>query len=171
MTTKLEIERKFLVKLPLSEEAEKALLDYPPNNITQVYLIGKHAGDVERVRSSSIKCLGATFSHFTHTRKTFISSGTNEETEIDVDEKRYKREVAKHSDPEKNSIVKVRHFVEWKGRLFELDIFEGAHKGLAVLEIELKDINEDVELPPFLEIIREVTDEKEFSNFNLASKK
>ncbi len=168
---KLEIERKFLVKLPLNEEAEKALLDYPPNNISQTYLIGKHEGDVERVRSSSIQCLGAVFNHYTHTRKTYVSSGTNEETEIDIDLKRYAREIAKHSDPEKSVIVKVRHFVEWKDLLFELDIFEGAHKGLAVLEIELKDINQEIELPPFLEIIREVTNEKEFSNFNLASKK
>ena len=171
MTTKLEIERKFLVKLPLSQEAEKVLLDFPPNNITQTYLIPKRDGDVERVRSSSIKCLGATFDHFTHTRKSYISPGTNKETEINLDKKRYNREILKHSDPEKNVIVKVRHFVEWKGLLFELDIFEGAHKGLAVLEIELKDINQHIELPPFLEVIREVTDEEEFSNFNLASKK
>lgn len=169
--SELEIERKFLVKLPLNAEAEKALLDYPPNNITQTYLIPKRSGDVERVRSSSIKCLEATFNHFTHTKKTYVSSGTNEETEMDVDVKNYKRYIDKFADPDKNAVVKVRHFVEWKGKLFELDIFEGAHQGLAVLEIELKDINEDVELPPFLEIIREVTDEKEFTNVNLAHKK
>ena len=42
---------------------------------------------------------------------------------------------------------------------------------MAILEIELEDINDKVELPSFLKVIKEVTEDKRFSNFNLANKK
>jgi CYTH domain-containing protein len=42
---------------------------------------------------------------------------------------------------------------------------------LAILELELKDKNQKIELPPFLDIIKEVTEDKSFNNFSLADKK
>ena len=50
-------------------------------------------------------------------------------------------------------------------------MFKGHLKGLAILEIELDDKDDTVELPPFLPVIKEVTDDKKFTNFSLADKK
>jgi CYTH domain-containing protein len=39
------------------------------------------------------------------------------------------------------------------------------------MEIELEDKDDTVELPPFIDVIKEVTKDKRFSNFALADKK
>ena len=38
------------------------------------------------------------------------------------------------------------------------------------MEIELEDMDDTVELPPFLKVVKEVTKDKRFSNYFLASK-
>ena len=38
------------------------------------------------------------------------------------------------------------------------------------MEIELKDKDDTVELPPFIDVVKEVTKDKRFSNFSLADK-
>jgi CYTH domain-containing protein len=63
-------------------------------------------------------------------------------------------------------IEKVRHRIgPW-----ELDRFEGALEGLVLLEIELEDEDDPVPGPPDgVTVIREVTDDKRFTNSVLAS--
>jgi len=112
---------------------------------------------------------GASFSHFTHTEKRFISSGVNEETEDALNQQAYD-ECMHRVDITKQPIDKTRYFIPWGHKTFELDIFHGVHEGIAVLEIELESMDEKFELPPFLEVIREVTAEKEFANSQLAEK-
>lgn len=170
MTTKLEIERRFLVSLPLSEDAWKQINLFPKVEISQTYIIASRQHFVERVRKTSIKMLDATFNHYYHTRKSYVSSGVSEETEIDINEKRYNRYISKFTDLDRTPIIKDRYLIDWKGKTFELDIFHDKNDGLAILEIELEDLDEEFELPPFLVIEKEITDNKEYSNFNLANK-
>ena len=171
MSTKKEIERKFLVELPLSADARAQLKEFPPAQIIQVYMVPEVNGTVERVRMSSIKLMDATFTHYYHTVKRHVSAGINDETEIDLNKKQYDCYLKHRVYNNRVPVIKDRHLIDWKGKTFELDIFHGANEGLAVLEIELEDIEETFELPPFINIVREVTEEKEFSNFNLAFKK
>ena len=112
---------------------------------------------------------GASFAHFTHTTKKFVSAGINEEVEVLLNKDKYDASISR-ADLTKESIDKVRYFIPWADKLFELDIFGGSHEGLAILEIELTSMDEPFELPPFLEVIREVTAEKEYSNNQLADK-
>jgi adenylate cyclase len=44
-------------------------------------------------------------------------------------------------------IEKTRYFVPYKGKTWEVDVFEGDNDGLVVAEIELNDENESFELP------------------------
>ena len=63
-------------------------------------------------------------------------------------------------------IDKIRYIVEYEGFIWEIDEFKGAHDGLVVAEIELKDENETFPIPPF--IGEEVTGNVAYYNSTLA---
>lgn len=63
-------------------------------------------------------------------------------------------------------ICKVRHYVPYRGHLWEVDVFGGENSGLVIAEVELKRAGEDVALPGWIE--REITGESRFSNSRLA---
>lgn len=64
------------------------------------------------------------------------------------------------------SIQKTRYLVPYKQYLFEVDIFEKDLEGLAIAEIELKNANQEIELPDW--IGKEVTGDKRYYNSYLA---
>ncbi|MGI6238806.1 MAG: hypothetical protein ACOYI5_04180, partial [Christensenellales bacterium] len=53
------------------------------------------------------------------------------------------------------------------GQVFELDIFP-FWSDRALLEIELSDESDPVHLPPFIDVIREVTDDARYKNHAIA---
>lgn len=63
-------------------------------------------------------------------------------------------------------IEKTRYYLHYEGFLWEVDVFEGRHKGLIVAEIELEDENTEFALPPFAG--EEVTSDFRYSNFSLS---
>ena len=64
-------------------------------------------------------------------------------------------------------VVKTRYHV---GR-WELDVFHGKHSGLVLMEQELPHPDAELDpLPPEVVVLREVTDEPEYANKNLAQK-
>lgn len=65
-------------------------------------------------------------------------------------------------------IEKIRYRVVFKGHTFEVDEYGGANRGLTVAEVELKDANEQVELPDWID--REVTGDPRYFNSNLSIK-
>lgn len=66
---------------------------------------------------------------------------------------------------QKASLEKARHIVGYKSHIWEIDEFYGRHKGLVLAEVELKDENEVVELPDWVD--REVTGNPRYYNSNL----
>ena len=64
-------------------------------------------------------------------------------------------------------IEKTRHKVPFKGFVWEVDVFRGAHRGLVIAEVEMKTESDDPELPDWLG--REVTGEYRYSNQALAT--
>ena len=52
-------------------------------------------------------------------------------------------------------IEKIRHIIPWGSLAWEIDVFSGENEGLTIAEIELKDVNQTVDLPTW--IGREVT--------------
>jgi CYTH domain-containing protein len=66
---------------------------------------------------------------------------------------------------ERPIIEKVRHVVEYAGKTWEIDEFEGVNAGLVVAEIELEDEDEPFERPPW--IGEEVTGDPRYYNANL----
>ena len=60
------------------------------------------------------------------------------------------------------AIEKWRHFVPHAGHVWDIDVFEGANQGLVVAEIELDDVAESFEKPPW--IGAEVSDDPRYYN-------
>ena len=59
-------------------------------------------------------------------------------------------------------IEKTRHLVPYGGQTWEIDVFSGDNLGLIIAEVELKDIDQPIELPSW--IGREVTAQPQYYN-------
>ena len=66
---------------------------------------------------------------------------------------------------EGNIIIKDRHIVSYGNHTWEIDVFHGKNEGLTVAEVELKNADENITLPPF--IGEEVTGNAKYYNSNL----
>jgi CYTH domain-containing protein len=173
MGTKLEIEKKYLVKFPTSWSDLAELFDgiVDVRRISQTYLKPNPGEQAARVRKTVEGLSGETETvyHFNQKKPTG-DTGVHEETEYEISKNDYQKHL-KNSNPTKCAVEKTRFVFDWHDQTFELDLFKGHLKGLAILEIELEDKDDVVELPPFLKVIKEVTDDKKFTNFALADKK
>ncbi|MBN2806070.1 MAG: CYTH domain-containing protein [Prolixibacteraceae bacterium] len=63
-------------------------------------------------------------------------------------------------------VEKTRYLLEVYGKLWEIDVFEGANKGLIVAEIELNDENESFQKPDWA--LEEVSTDVRYYNFKLS---
>lgn len=172
MGTALEIERKFLVRFPTSWSALSELFDdlMDVKRISQLYLKPEGDEPSARVRKTVEGLTGDTNTIYHFNQKKHVEEGVNEETEHEISQKKYEAYL-KHPHPNKVAVEKTRFVFKYNDQVFELDVFKGPLKGLAILEIELKDKNDKIELPPFLKVIEEVTKDKRFNNFSLADKR
>lgn len=172
MGTKLESERKFLIKFPTSWSALAELFDgiVDVKRISQTYLKAEPGEQAARVRKTIEGLSGDTETVYHYNQKKPVETGVHEETEREISQKKYE-EYLKKANASKCSVEKTRFVFKWHDQVFELDLFKGHLKGLAILEIELDDIHDKVELPSFLPIIKEVTEDKRYTNFSLADKK
>ena len=73
------------------------------------------------------------------------------------------------ADTSLRQIRKTRYCMTWRNQYFEVDVFP-FWQDRAIAEIELTDAAETVDFPEELKLIREVTDEKEYTNAALAGK-
>jgi len=64
-------------------------------------------------------------------------------------------------------IEKTRHFVEYAGHLWEIDVFEGDNAGLIVAEIELSAEGENFIRPDW--VGKDVSDERRYYNSSLVA--
>ena len=64
-------------------------------------------------------------------------------------------------------IEKTRYEVTYKGVLFEIDEFEGAHNGLVLVEVELNSTKDIFEIPKWVD--KEVTGDKKYYNSYLSN--
>ena len=74
-----------------------------------------------------------------------------------------------------SELIKTRYAFPFAGHVMEIDVYPpeiGGEvlDGYAILEVEMADPDEAVEFPDYLEIVREVTDEKPYHNKTLAKK-
>lgn len=156
----LEIERKFLIEYPDLGELER-LSNGDFSEISQTYLVGEK-GTSERVRARTRG--GVTV--YTHNTKIKLSSMKRIEFEDEVSEEEY-LELLKRADTKCRTIEKVRYCIPYGGFTFEIDVFP-FWQDKAFMEVEMPSEDTKVDLPGFVKIIREVTDDNRYTNHALA---
>ena len=154
-----EIERKFLIRRPAAAWLEA---NCDGSDIIQTYLKTEATGHSDRVRRRA----GKDGVVYTHTVKRRISDLRREEQEREISEEEYLT-LLQRADPERRSIEKRRYVLAYEGKDFEIDVYP-FWQDRAVMEIELADEAEAVKLPPEIEIIKEVTRDRHYTNAALA---
>ncbi len=156
-----EIERKFLIALPdekmLSEKAVHKL------EIVQTYLAASD-GESARVRKTTENGKVT----YTYTAKKRITAIKRIEEEREICEEEYKTFLLS-ADSSRRTIEKVRYCIPYAEHILEIDIFP-FWRDKCFLEVELGDETENISLPPFITILKEVTEDRRYTNASLAIK-
>lgn len=169
----LEIERRFLVAdLP---DFERLGIKFEKIDIEQMYLQNGR-GAQKRIRKRGQYGSHVFYQTFKQSLRegppatlcAAMRAGVRSETEIQIGPKQYLA-LSYERDPEKKIIRKNRYCFLWQNQYFEFDEFIEPRKGLYILEIELTEENERVVIPDFVSVIREVTDDSGYSNYEIAS--
>ena len=158
MAENLEIERKFLVKIPdLSNLNVKRKI-----NILQTYLQNGENGSQRRVRriteNDSVK--------YFYTEKIFYSPVVRNELESEISSDEYNRLISEKLTGNA-SVEKCRICFDYENQLFEMDIYPFSDK-FAVLELELENSGQNIFFPEYVDVVKEVTGVDEYSNVTLA---
>ncbi len=153
-----EIERKWLIEIPDISIME-SMTGYECSAIEQIYLSGS-----DRVRKRDY----VTFVKYYRTHKENISGISRYEEESEITEDEYIRLSGQRL---KNSrvISKKRHCFRYHGQIIEIDLYD-FWDDKATMEIELETEDQKVFLPDFIKVIAEVTGDKDYSNYALATK-
>lgn len=170
--SKYEIERKFLVR-----DADLQGIDLDLWDIHSVYLDVNGINDLDlpgvpKVASPDLSRHEARIRHVVKDDKHeyWLTSKVGErgikraETEARIDVDVFNKLKDKFGLTE---ITKKRFVFTYLRRKFELDVFPASR--LMILEIELDDEKQLFAVPPFVDIIKEVTDDENYYNFNLAT--
>lgn len=159
----LEIERKFLIQYP-----DLALLEAMANcrkvDIMQTYLLNPESEET-RVRQRG--CNGS-YIYFKTVKKR-----VSDRKRVEIEERLSKEEyltLLMKADPDYRPIHKTRYCLTWQSQYFEIDIYP-FWKDRAILEIELSDEDTPIRFPDFLNVIREVTGDEQYTNRALAKLK
>ena len=154
MCTSMEIERKFLIEVPvIPDDNIKRKLD-----IIQVYLINGKNNSQRRVR----KITENLTNKFVYTEKIFFSPVVRQETESEITEEKY-NELLKQTRSDCSAVIKKRICFDYLGQLFELDLYPFSDK-FAILELELESQSQKINFPGYIRIIKEVSDDSRYSN-------
>ncbi len=152
----LEIERKFLIEYPDMKLMKERYI-CKAVDIKQYYItFPNHAKTRIRKRGNGDDAI------YIMTTKSKISDTVREEVETRLTKAEYE-EYLRYADSGRRPIVKKRTCIIANGKYFELDVFP-FWSDKAILEIELDSENETFEIPSELNVIREITDEPEYTN-------
>lgn len=167
-----EIERRFLIDTEDINlvELNRTLLPIVTLNIAQTYLKTTD-GTVARFRQTGENYNGVSGSNHVvwhHTVKYPKVGASCTEIERRITSEEF-NSMKFEKDENRQIIFKKRHCFLWNDKQFQLDEFETPIKGTLILEIELDNENEEFTIPPFLSVIKEVTTDSSYSNWNIAN--
>ena len=165
----IEREQKFLIEsldlLTLQSMSVRVTTSF----IVQDYLLPAPHSATEgiengerRVRARSDKSGTSYF----YTVKKHIRPGERFEVERMISQSEYE-ELLALKDPRLQTIKKQRLCFFWKNQFIEVDLFKNPH-GLFLMEIEQSELQRDLILPLFIKVVEDVTDDKRYSNRELA---
>ena len=153
-----EIEHKYLIRYPDPDLLRRFA---SPSEIVQTYLLGEK-GTTERVRRRS---RNGQF-EYTHTIKRKISPLRRIEDETEIGPNEYER-LLERADPERRPVHKKRYCFTEAGHLWEIDVYP-FWTDRAIMEVELTDEAEEITLPRRIRILREVSNDKRYTNASIS---
>lgn len=157
----IETERKYIIRIP--DIARLRRCDgYSASRIEQIYLPSPGPGKTHRIR----RRLTHGKVSYTETLKTRISAMSCLEDEHPIDEETYK-ELKRARDPARHPVRKVRHTFYIGTQKYEIDVYP-FRRHSCVLETEIPSESTAVTLPDFLDVVRDVTGDRRYSNAALA---
>ena len=160
MSKQVEIERKYVIKMP-NVELLKTKEGYSESNIVQIYL-SSDAGVTHRVRKRSFEG----FVQYTENKKIRIDTMSAYEEEREISEAEFLSLSGKIKEGTR-PVIKTRYTFDFCGVTFEIDVYPD-WKRSAILETELESRDVSVKMPEFIEIISEVTGDRSYSNASMA---
>lgn len=160
--THKEIERKYLISMP------DPSVFFPENgavryDIEQIYLTSD-----DRI-NRRIRCRkGGGMTRCTYTEKVRISALVRLETEGEISLSAYE-EKKKEADPACLPLEKIRYVIPYGGHLCEIDVFPfWQHCALLEIECESEEEAARLTLPPWVTLLREVTQDPDYTSHALA---
>ena len=156
----IEIERKYIIKKPIEDKLAE-LSGYTKSEILQIYL-DSEVGITHRIRMRKRDdCV-----IYTETVKRRIDRISAYEDEHEITEERF-QQLSKLQRRGTKAVHKVRYTFTYHGKTFEIDEYPKWRK-TCIMEIELDSRDEKIDLPPYIEIIKEVTGNKSYSNASMS---
>ena len=159
--TPMEIERKYLIARP-----NLHMLEQLPNcervEIVQTYLKSDDPDEAVRIRQRGSN---GSYIYF-KTRKRKTEGAKRVEIEERLSQQEYVSLMVE-ADPAFRPIRKDRYCLSENGLYYEIDIYPD-WKDRAVMEIELHSEDQPVAFPEGIDVIREVTGDRAYSNHELA---
>ena len=157
----LEIERKYLISYPDLKRLEE-MSNCTKVEIAQTYL--KSNDDVERrVRARGID--GDYVYYLTEKRN--ISGLKRIEVEKRLTQNEYLK-LLMDEDTNLRTIHKTRYCLSEENQYFEIDIYP-EWNNQAIMEVELSEEEQKPNLPSFIDVIKEVTEDERYKNYNMAA--
>ena len=166
-----EISQVLELPLPVKEERKyivEIIGDMPEcieSEIIQTYLVADPGYEVRlRRRRQDGQAINI------HTTTKMISPKEKIVTERQVSNSLYES-LLQQADPYRVTIRKQRRSFIWCGQYFELDTYLTPESGLMILETKEKTCHEEVNFPPFLRVVEDITGNTKYYNYNLALKR
>lgn len=155
----VETERKFLIKKPSMDMLE-GTQGVTKLEIFQTYLHSDNPSIERRIRQRGD---GKSYSYI-YTEKKKISDMSRQETERRISKDEYLSLLMEGE----RAVRKYRYCFIFQNQYFELDVYP-SWEDEAILEIELTSESQEVLIPEWIKVIKEVTDDPNYKNYNLAN--
>ena len=160
MTPQIEIERKYVIRMP-DVDILKRQEDYTVSEIRQTYLESlPEVTHRVRMRVYSERTV------YTETKKIRIDKISSHEDERRIDETTYNALLLGIKNGTR-TLTKTRHTFKLYNRIFEVDVYP-EWKESCILEIELPSRETEIEMPPFISVIKEVSGDKKYTNASMS---
>ena len=156
-----EIERKYLIRYP-DIEALKARQGVEQWEIVQIYLTVPGPGETRRIRR--VTCDGEV--RYFKTEKRRLTSLSCVEDEGEIDQLEYIR-LSQEQQPGCKPLGKTRYRIPYQGHVLEFDVYP-FWTDRAIMEVELTDEAEEITLPRRIRILREVSNDKRYTNASIS---
>lgn len=157
----IEVYKKYLVSIP-DFESLKEKVNLTKVDMTRIYLLNE-----ENENERSILQRGHFGDYaFYYTEKRHFDTFDRIEVERRLTKNEYVSLIGK-ADTRRKQINKTRYCFVWNNKYYELDVFE-FWKDKAMLKVQLTDRDSEVEIPEFLQVIKDVSNNKNYTNYALA---